>query len=78
VCNPPYGERLSDRADCEKLYAAMGEQFAKLGAWQIYILSSHEDFESLYGRKADKVRKLYNGMIKCNYYQYFRTPKREG
>ena len=78
VCNPPYGERLSDRADCEKLYAAMGEQFSKLGAWQIYILSSHEDFESLYGRKADKVRKLYNGMIKCNYYQYFRTPKREG
>lgn len=78
VCNPPYGERLSDRDDCEKLYAAMGEQFAKLGAWQIYILSSHEDFESLYGRKADKVRKLYNGMIKCNYYQYFRTPKREG
>ena len=75
VCNPPYGERLSDRRACEELYTAMGRAFAKLGAWQIYVLSSHEDFESFYGRKADKVRKLYNGMIKCNYYQFFRAPK---
>ena len=77
VCNPPYGERLSDRRACEELYAAMGRAFASLGSWQIYILSSHDDFESFYGRKADKVRKLYNGMIKCNFYQYFKNGRRE-
>lgn len=77
VCNPPYGERLSDRKSCEELYRKMGESFSKLGSWQIYVLSSHEDFESFYGRKADKVRKLYNGMIKCNYYQFFKNAKGE-
>ena len=77
VCNPPYGERLSDRRACEELYAAMGRAFASLGTWQIYVLSSHEDFENFYGRKADKVRKLYNGMIKCNFYQYFKNGRRE-
>ena len=77
VCNPPYGERLSDRRACEELYAAMGRAFASLGPWQIYILSSHDDFETFYGRKADKVRKLYNGMIKCNFYQYFKNGRRE-
>ena len=77
VCNPPYGERLSDRRACEELYTAMGRAFAKLGSWQIYVLSSHEDFESFYGRKADKVRKLYNGMIKCGFYQFFRPLKSE-
>ena len=77
VCNPPYGERLSDRRACEELYAAMGRAFASLGSWQIYILSSHDDFESFYGRKADKVRKLYNGMIKCNFYQFFKNGRRE-
>ena len=76
VCNPPYGERLSDRAACEELYAAMGRAFASLGSWQIYVLSSHEDFERFYGKKADKVRKLYNGMIKCNFYQYFKNGNR--
>lgn len=78
VCNPPYGERLSDKRACEQLYADMGRAFASLGAWQIYVLSSHEDFESFYGRKADKVRKLYNGMIKCNFFQYFKNPQRTG
>ena len=77
VCNPPYGERLSDRRACEELYAAMGRAFAKLGPWQIYVLSSHEDFESFYGRRADKVRKLYNGMIKCGFYQFFRPVRSE-
>ena len=77
VCNPPYGERLSDRRACEELYAAMGRAFARLGPWQIYVLSSHEDFESFYGRRADKVRKLYNGMIKCGFYQFFRLVRSE-
>ncbi len=73
VCNPPYGERLLDLERCEALYKAMGKQWEKLGKWQIYVLCSHEGFERLYGRRADKVRKLYNGMIKCNYYQFFKN-----
>lgn len=72
VCNPPYGERLLDIKQAEKLYREMGEHFRTLDNWQIYILTSHEGFERLYGRRADKVRKLYNGMIKCNFYQYFK------
>lgn len=72
VCNPPYGERLYTMEQVEKLYRDMGKSFSKLDNWQIYILTSHEGFERLYGRRADKVRKLYNGMIKCNYYQYFK------
>ena len=75
VCNPPYGERLSDREECERLYRAMGRHFATLDSWQIYIICSNENFERLYGRRADKVRVLYNGMIKCNYYQFFKNKK---
>ena len=62
-------------AETEQLYRDMGKAFAGLGAWQIYVLTSHEGFERLYGRRADKVRKLYNGMIKCNYYQFFKPKK---
>ena len=72
VCNPPYGERLFTMEQTEALYKRMGKHFATLDNWQIYILTSHEGFERLYGRRADKVRKLYNGMIKCNYYQFFK------
>ena len=50
----------------------MGRHFATLDAWQIYVLTSHEGFEKLYGRKADKVRKLYNGMLPCYFYQFFK------
>ncbi len=75
VCNPPYGERLLDRKAVEKLYKNMGKAFSKLDNWQIYILSSVDDFESLYGKKADKIRKLYNGRLKCNFYQYFKIKK---
>lgn len=73
VCNPPYGERLLDKEKVAILYSDMGKAFARLDRWQIYIISSAEDFERLYGRRADKVRKLYNGMIKCNYYQFFKS-----
>lgn len=75
VTNPPYGERLSDIATAEKLYKQMGNAFSKLDRWQIYVITSHEKFESFYGRRADKVRKLYNGMIKCNYYQFFKNDR---
>lgn len=72
VCNPPYGERMLEREEAETLYREMGRAFAALSPWQIYVLTSHEKFEMLYGRRADKVRRLYNGMIPCNLYQYFR------
>jgi len=74
VCNPPYGERLLSVAEAEQLYRDMGRAFAGLAPWQIYIITSHPQFERLYGRRADKTRKLYNGMIPCTLYQYFKPP----
>ena len=76
VCNPPYGERLMTPAEAAQLYRDMGRAFADLAPWQIYIITSHPDFERCYGFKADKVRKLYNGMIPCSLYQYFRPQAR--
>lgn len=75
VCNPPYGERLMTVKEVELLYKKMGETFSGLSPWQIYILTSAENFERLYGRRADKVRKLYNGMIPCGLYQYFKNDR---
>ena len=72
VCNPPYGERLMDEREVERLYKDMGRTFATFAHWQMYILTSDERFERLFGQRADKVRKLYNGMIPCNLYQYFK------
>ena len=72
VCNPPYGERLMTPQEAEALYRDMGRAFANLSPWQIYIITSHPQFERLYGQRADKIRKLYNGMIPCNLYQYFK------
>ncbi len=72
VCNPPYGERLMTPREVENLYRKMGRTFEALSPWQIYVLTSAESFERLYGRRADKVRKLYNGMIPCSLYQYFK------
>lgn len=71
VTNPPYGERLEDLKTVENLYKDMGNIFSALDTWSFYILSAHEDFERFFGRKADKKRKLYNGMIKTDLYQYF-------
>ena len=75
VCNPPYGERLMDEREVERLYKDMGKTFAAFAPWQMYILTSDERFERLFGQRADKVRKLYNGMIPCNLYQYFKPQK---
>lgn len=72
ICNPPYGERLMDKRSVETLYRDIGKSFSELDNWQIYIISSVDEFEKLYGKKADKVRKFYNGRLKCNYYQYFK------
>lgn len=71
VCNPPYGERLMDAESCEKLYAVMRKKFNEFAHTKKYIFTSHEKFESIYG-KCDKRRKLYNGMLKCYIYQYFK------
>ncbi len=75
VCNPPYGERLMTPVEAEQLYRDMGRVFEGFAPWQIYIITSHPQFERSYGRRADKIRKLYNGMIPCNLYQYFK-PRR--
>ena len=58
--------------EVRKLYIGMGKTFSALSPWQIYILTSSEELERLYGRRADKIRKLYNGMIPCRLYQYFK------
>lgn len=71
ICNPPYGERLGEIRECEQLYREIGRSFKSLDKWSYYILTSNENFEMLFGRKANKKRKLYNGMIKCNLYQFF-------
>lgn len=71
ICNPPYGERIGELREVEELYRNMGQIFNSLDTWSCYILSSHKGFERLFGRKADKKRKLYNGKIVCNYYQFF-------
>lgn len=71
VTNPPYGERLMNGEDLTKLYQTMGNVFQPSQQTAYYIISSAENFERSFGRKADKKRKLYNGMLKCNLYQYF-------
>lgn len=78
VCNPPYGERLSEKSDVELLYKNMGNTFTKLDTWSYFIITSYEGFEKCFGKKSDKNRKLYNGRIQCYYYQYLgpKPPKR--
>lgn len=71
VTNPPYGERLMAGEDVQQLYKTMGNVFQPSQQIAYYIISSAEDFEQSFGRRADKKRKLYNGMLKCNLYQYF-------
>lgn len=72
ICNPPYGERLLDLQQAEELYKIMGQKFERTRGWSYSIISPSEDFELFFGRKADKRRKLYNGMIKCQVYMYFK------
>ena len=71
ICNPPYGERLGDKKECDELYRVMGRQFKALDKWSYYVITSNEDFEDNFGMKSAKKRKIYNGMLKCNIYQYF-------
>ena len=71
LCNPPYGERMLDIREAEKLYREMGRVFVPDENIGYYIITPDEDFEQIFGRKADKRRKLYNGMIRCTLYMYF-------
>ena len=75
ICNPPYGERLLDVQAAQELYKVMGKVFVPKRGWSYSIISPDETFEDCFGRPADKRRKLYNGMIKCQYYQYFKYPR---
>lgn len=70
VTNPPYGERLMEKREAEALYAAFGAAYAKTEHWKLYLLSSHTEFERTFGRPADKKRKLYNGTLRCDLFQY--------
>ncbi len=72
ICNPPYGERLLDLNECEAIYRDMGKVFEKKHGWSYSIISPDEEFETAFGRKADKRRKLYNGMIKCQLFMYYK------
>ena len=72
ITNPPYGERLLDVKQAEELYKVMGQKFLKNSGKKYFIISPDDDFEKVFGREADKRRKLYNGMIKCQLYMYFR------
>ncbi len=77
ICNPPYAERIGILEEVEQLYKDMGKIFNSNKTFSTYVLTSHEGFEKLYGRKADKKRKLFNGNVKVEYYQFFgeRPPK---
>ena len=72
VCNPPYGERMLELREAEELYSVMGRVFPANSDCPSYIISPHEDFERFFGKRADKRRKLYNGMIKCQLFMYFK------
>ena len=79
ITNPPYGERLEDKKDLPDLYRAFGESFKRLDSWSAYMITSYDDAERYFGRKADKNRKIYNGMLKTYYYQFLgpKPPKRK-
>lgn len=74
ITNPPYGERLEEKANIPPLYHKLGERFKALDTWSLYLITSYEDAQKDIGRKADKNRKIYNGMMKTYYYQ-FQGPK---
>lgn len=78
ITNPPYGERLEEKETLPALYKQIGEAYQRLDSWSMYLITSYEDAQRYIGKKADKNRKLYNGMLKTYYYQYLgpKPPKR--
>ena len=77
VTNPPYGVRMSEQEEVFSLYRDLGKKMAEHPTWSVFVITSEEDFEKLYGKRADRKRKLYNGRIKTDYYQFYgpRPPK---
>lgn len=71
ITNPPYGERMGERKEIEKLYRDLGKKLNALDTWSVYVITDHENFEKSYGKKANRKRKLYNGRIKVDYYQFY-------
>ena len=78
ITNPPYGERLEDKADLPALYTQIGQAYQRLDSWSMFLLTSYTDTEKYIGRKADKNRKIYNGMLKTYFYQFLgpKPPKK--
>ena len=76
ICNPPYGQRMLEQQSAQRLYAALGRHLKFADGWKKYIITSEPEFEHYFGKRADKKRKLYNGMIKCDYYMYLGNQKR--
>ncbi len=79
ISNPPYGERLEEKEHLPQLYREIGERFRELDSWSMYLITSYEEAEHFIGRKADKNRKIYNGMLKTYYYQFLgpKPPRRK-
>ena len=79
ITNPPYGERIEEKKNLPELYRQIGERYAALDAWSLYMITAYEDAERYIGRKADKNRKIYNGMMKTYFYQFMgpKPPKRK-
>lgn len=79
ITNPPYGERLEEKENLKPLYATIGQRFAALDSWSLYMITAYENAEADMGRKADKNRKIYNGMMKTRFYQFPgpKPPRRE-
>ncbi|MBN2852731.1 MAG: class I SAM-dependent RNA methyltransferase [Clostridia bacterium] len=71
ICNPPYGERMLDQESAKELYLEIKNSFNQFDSWSKYIYTAYSDFEYVYGNKADKRRKIFNGKINCTYYQFF-------
>lgn len=76
VTNPPYGQRMLEQQSAQRLYAALGRHLKFANGWKKYIITSEPEFEHYFGKRADKKRKLYNGMIQCNYYMYTDNTRR--
>ena len=77
ICNPPYGQRMLEQKSAQQLYAALGRHLRYADQWKKYIITSEPEFEHFFGKRADKKRKLYNGMIKCDYYMYTGNDRRK-
>jgi putative N6-adenine-specific DNA methylase len=71
ITNPPYGERMGEKEEVQNLYVDLGKKLRPHDTWSVYVITSDEEFEKLYGKKADRKRKLYNGRIKVDYYQFY-------